>query len=123
MIKKPEMKPEKRRNGTGMEIYTTLGYNQAIEEYDKYHNYVLSKKEEELKVALAHQELELWTRHKKYWLSKLPTEEEIAIICYLTLKPATKEDWKVESKLILNEFRGYGKAIYKRQQRIKGEVI
>lgn len=44
----------------------------------------------------------------------LPSEEEIAIICYLTLKPATKEDWKAESKEILNEFRGYGKAIAKR---------
>ena len=69
-------KPEKRPTGEHLKDFCiedddfNHGYNQAIEEYEKYH-------EETLKEALAHQELELWTRHKKHWLGKLPSEDEI----------------------------------------------
>ncbi len=78
-------KPEKRT------LYSTIGTTMALNDNDAGYNQAIQE-------------------YKKY----LPDVEEIAITCYLTLKPATKENWKVESKVILEEFRGYGQAIAKR---------
>ncbi|KKN34923.1 hypothetical protein LCGC14_0788640 [marine sediment metagenome] len=118
-MKKPEKKfltdnPELQ--GSPMEM-ENMAYNQGRVDMEAYHNYVLSKKEEELKEALAHQELELWTRHQKYWLdkllSKLPTEGEIIT----EINPFASNTVHYSR----SDVEKLAKAIYKRQQNVKEE--